>query len=457
MWQILGSFVESKFSVSEVQLMLMQQLFIQQLSMQQLFMQQPIPIYSVPFACKTPDFPTLRTFGSSELPIADRRFRFYPISGRPWKWVDFGMNVNGLVGNYPTIPVGALRLWSSQWQGLQPEPKKWNWETLDAEVEKAKGVPIVLVLGTTARWASVRPDEENVPWPDRPGTTAPPKRIEDWEKYVAAVAQRYRGKVRAYELWNEPTSAWFWAGSPEELAKLTRSAARVLRSIDPKAIILSPSGTQTQDKYRDYIAWFEEFARAGGMEGVDAVAWHLYTDGAPEEKLLRDVLKVREMMGRLGLGDRELWITEGGYLKAAGSPDPINAEQAVALLSRYLLVGMTQGMDSFYYYAWNEAADNAFAFRGDGVMPVARAWSRVGEWITQGEAIGVAKSLDGIWAVKVKRDGGEGYIVWRGKGKMRLRVPLGWKIDRVMDLNGAVEKVEGNVVVDEFPRFLLGG
>ncbi len=421
-------------------------------------MQYPPPTCSAPFASKAPGFPTFRTATLTESAIAHRTFRFYPIARKSWEWNDFGMNVNGLVGNYPTMPVGALRLWSSQWHGVQPKPQEWDWETLDAEVERAAGVPVVLVLGTTARWASARPDEVNEAWPDRPGTTAPPQHIEDWEKYVEAIAQRYKGKVRAYELWNEPTSALFWSGSPGELARLTRAAVRVLRSIDPDAIILSPSGTQTQDKYRDYIAWFEEFIQAGGMEGVDAVAWHLYTDGVPEEKLRGDLARVRGMMDRWGLGGRELWITEGGYLKAAGSPDPIDSRQAVAWLSRYLLVGMTQGMDGFYYYAWNEAADNAFAFRGEepGGMPVARAWGQVANWVRGAEVVGVASTLDGVWAVRVRRDGRDGYVVWRVRGSMRLAVPLLWGVDRVMDLNGVVERVDGDVVVDEFPRFLFG-
>jgi hypothetical protein len=36
-------------------------------------------------------------------------------------------------------------------------------------------------------------------------------------------------------------------------------------------------------------------------------------------------------------------------------------------------------------------------------------------------------------------------------------VPLVWGVDRMMDLNGEVERIGGDVVVDEFPRFLFCG
>ena len=34
--------------------------------------------------------------------------------------------------------------------------------------------------------------------------SGPPEQLEDWKDYVQAMAEHYKGKVAAYEIWNEP-------------------------------------------------------------------------------------------------------------------------------------------------------------------------------------------------------------------------------------------------------------
>ncbi|MUH46078.1 MAG: hypothetical protein F2793_06150, partial [Actinobacteria bacterium] len=49
----------------------------------------------------------------------------------------FGMHVyNAEVGSWPTIPVGAFRLWDTRttWSTIEPVKGQFNWSTLDTAV-----------------------------------------------------------------------------------------------------------------------------------------------------------------------------------------------------------------------------------------------------------------------------------------------------------------------------------
>jgi hypothetical protein len=385
--------------------------------------------------------------------------QFQASQAKGWSRSAVGMNVITPIPHFPTLPIGALRLWMANWAAVEPQPGQWDFSKLDAEIKVAQAnqTPVLLVLGTVPRWASSDPDAENILFPNSPGTQSPPKQVDQWANYVRAVAQRYKGQVYAYEIWNEPTSALFWTGSPQQLAEITKVAAQVIHEVDPAAIVGSPSGTQTRDQYRDYVAWFEEFLQAGGGEGLDAIIWHFYTEGKPEEKLAQAVQEVRQMLDRQGLGHLPFWVTEGGYLK-----DPKDADmemmQATAHISRYLLVGAIHGIDAFYYYTWDNAHDNAFHFATpDGLgTPAARAWAQTASWLVGAQVLGVATTPDNIWAMHLQRNGTTAYLVWDSDSEQRIEIPASWPVGQVMELNGNIAPIQSSPVqVGAMPKLLF--
>jgi hypothetical protein len=64
-----------------------------------------------------------------------------------------------------------------------------------------------------------------------------PVRDDVWEEYCRQIARRYKGKVRYYEIWNEPDIGVFWLGTDEEYARLLRVAYRAIKAEDPDAIV----------------------------------------------------------------------------------------------------------------------------------------------------------------------------------------------------------------------------
>ena len=186
-------------------------------------------------------------------------------------------------GEWPAFPVQATRLWDARttWLHLEPADDQWAWTTLDAHLAKAEreGVDdVTLVLASTPRWAATRVTPDDAPWLG-PGSASPPRDIEQWREYVGTVAQRYAGRIDAYEIGNEPNLATFWNGTPAQYAELVTVAAREIRQADPDATIAVNAGlVRRPDDLPALATWLGPALRQAGSAaagtagaGVDVV------------------------------------------------------------------------------------------------------------------------------------------------------------------------------------------
>src|SRR5262249_16229502 len=160
----------------------------------------------------------------------------------------FGMHIHHLAyprpTPWPTPPVPQWRLWDASvtWADLQPAKGQWRFEKLDGYVTLAEqhGTELLLTSGGSPTWASAKPQLKSS-YSSR--FTAEPANIEDWREYVRTVVSRYKGRIQAYEIWNEPNLADFWSGSIDQMLTLTREASQIIHNVDPKALVVSPSAT----------------------------------------------------------------------------------------------------------------------------------------------------------------------------------------------------------------------
>ncbi len=79
------------------------------------------------------------------------------------------------------------------WNNVEPAPGVWNWTTVDNLVNAAaaRNMGVLGVLNSTPAWA--------VP-AGSPPVASPPASDADYATFASAVAQRYAGKVSAYEV-----------------------------------------------------------------------------------------------------------------------------------------------------------------------------------------------------------------------------------------------------------------
>ena len=173
---------------------------------------------------------------------------------------------------------------------------------------RAHGVEVLGVLFGTARWASSVPDDEtDLAGIARWGLVAPAD-LSDWDLFVRTLTQRLRGRVRSWEVWNEPDIPVFWQSSPEDFAQLALSTAGALRDVDPQMRVVLNLVDRTTSYglgFRDVLLGaagnvFDVFGyHYGGPEWVDAARaiqpelrpngalWNTEAYGAPRRHISR--------------------------------------------------------------------------------------------------------------------------------------------------------------------------
>lgn len=264
----------------------------------------------------------------------------------------FGVTINSGTGAMPTFRTGAARFWDggTRWSEIQRRRGEFDWSVLDRLVNGAEraGVPALFVFGSTPKWAS--PSGPGGPYPD--GTPAPPAELGDWDAYVRAVAERYRGRIEAYELWVLANDNRFYAGSVETLVEMTRRAAGTIRSVDPAATLVCPGMGQLWNA--EGVDFLRRFAELGGYDHCDVAGIKLFQQKAndPPETMLDLTTTVDRVMHEIGIHPK-LWSTGTTYSIAL--QQPLDESTARNYAVRFYLAGIYArkvNLERMYFYNW---------------------------------------------------------------------------------------------------------
>lgn len=369
----------------------------------------------------------------------------------------FGMHVHDPIKNWPDAPFGRLRLWDTRtaWFNLQPARERFDFARLDAIVEAAarRSVEVVLPLGMTPSWAASRPLEPSPYGNQAVGGASEPQDIDDWRRFVQAVAERYRGRIHHYELWNEVNAgAGFFSGNAEAMLALQRVAYDTLKAVDPANVVISASSVGESDAQ---LAWFERYLRLMNGRHADVVAYHFYTPRKAPEALLPLVGKVRGIMQRTGNGALPLWNTESGYRVDWGQDTPATGIMgtwpnlapalAAAYLSRAYLLGWAAGLNGFFWYA----SDNGLmglAPRGAVTSTVTQAMRFTARWLV-GARLGACQTQDGIAQCALQRGAEPFWMVWTiDDAERSWALPAHINAERAYRLNGEPVPFKGGLL-----------
>jgi hypothetical protein len=370
----------------------------------------------------------------------------------------FGMHIHHTANPVPTpwpdVSVPQWRLWDADvsWADLQPAKGQWRFEKLDGYVSLAEkhGTGLLLTLGGTPKWASARPQLKSDYYP---GFTAEPANIEDWREYVRTVVSRYKGRIQAYEIWNEPNWTEYWSGSMDQMLTLTREASHIIRSTDPRALVVSPSAAAAPG-----IPWLVEFLKKGGGQYVDVIAFHFYVDPhtLPPEEMLPLIQRVRQVLADNGLADKPVWNTETGWLPPAKLESD---ELGAAFLARAYIVSWAAGIQRFYWYAWDNQYVVIITYKEDAhtVTPAGRAYEVVQRWIVGTTMNDCTESADHTWTCQLLRNGKSQWIVWNVQGNRKFDVPRTWSVASATRLLQDSQPLKGaSVDIGPVPLLLTG-
>lgn len=368
----------------------------------------------------------------------------------------FSLNIINLEygAAWPTVPFKGWRNFYTDWSILEPSPGVWNFSQVDSEVALAQqhGSEMMLILVNTPTWASARPTEvgccDGLPWRTN-GNTAEARNIEDWKNYVRTLAQRYKGRVRYYELWNEPNVPRFYSGTITELVKLNQAAYQVLKEVDPTITVVS-SALSTGG---EHLKYFENYLAQGGGNYADVIGYHFYVAPAAPETMLSLIEQVKLLMTKYGVGNKPLWNTETGW-KIVNSDRNLDDEQwaggalsdsdSSAYLARSYILSWASGVQRLYWYAWGHRSMGLTNYDAVTPKPIATAYNEVQKWMVGSKMVGCSSDQQGTWICQLQRyNVYSGWIVWNPNQTLQFSLPKAWRVKQVRDLSGAKRSISG--------------
>lgn len=260
----------------------------------------------------------------------------------------FGTNVLGVMP-----PHNPVRIWDAgvQWCDLEKQRGVWDWSKLDKLVEDAGKRSIMIVLGHPPAWAAKGgPDGRQASWMPA-GSNRPPLNNTLWKAYVSAVVTRYKGRVKYYQIWNEPADKRFYSGSWDELATAVKVGCETVKRIDPDAKTVSPP--LQPRKQAGWTTKGKMILKA--MKDVnypfDVWSMHIYPQqGEGIGGFIRDCRLVEDAL--ITHPKKPLFITECNF-NLAGQGNPYSTEEQNKIKSQVVKACNALDIPRVYWYAFN--------------------------------------------------------------------------------------------------------
>jgi hypothetical protein len=198
------------------------------------------------------------------------------------------------------------------------------WAKYDNIVDLAEqyGITIQARLDNPPAWTHADPAI---------GSFAPPDDLQDFVNYAVAVAERYRGRIRYYQIWNEPNIYPEWGEQPVSAVGYTELLCRAydaLKAVDENIVVisgpLSPTVSLTDRNLNDFL-FLDQMYRAGAGRCFDVMSAQGYGFySGPTDRRMRPFtltyarhLYIRDIMVVHGDAHKSIWISE-----AAWNPQP---------------------------------------------------------------------------------------------------------------------------------------
>lgn len=245
-----------------------------------------------------------------------------------------------------------------QWTLLEPQKDYYDWSLSDKMINVIHqyGLRLIARLDVAPDWALT-------------GNEQKPFNIEEYANFVHDFVSRYKHRVFAVEIWNEPNLAKSWANNepnPEAYVDVLKAGYNAAKAADPGIVVISgaPSATGVNDEsaMEDTI-FLERMYEAGAAPFFDVLGAHGTGYKAPPEMSLEEIARtpyygahrscgfrriedLRQIMIEQGDSQKQIWLTEFGW-----TSDPQN--QGYSWYSVPEKVRADYYVRAFYYARYN--------------------------------------------------------------------------------------------------------
>lgn len=221
-----------------------------------------------------------------------------------------------------------------QWKDSQPDrSSRISFDPYDDWVDQARalGLRVLLRVDAPPAWATGATEHN-----------APPLDDADLAEFMYQMALHFKGRVDAWEIWNEPNITWEWGmrrPDPAKLASMLKAVYPRVKAADPNTFViiggLSTTGGDFEDNGNEIhigdLGYLTLLARAGAQGYFDAIGSHPYGGPYPPEKeydinnsstpvglYFRRTELQHEAWQRATGQDVAIWLTEFGWIQDFG-------------------------------------------------------------------------------------------------------------------------------------------
>jgi hypothetical protein len=222
------------------------------------------------------------------------------------------------------------------WSRIESEKGVYNFSYYDDFVDNAKAYnkKVAGILGYGSPWIS---DSKNNSYVSK-------ENLHHFLDFVEAAVSRYKGRVDAWQIWNEPNGL-FWKGSKKDFFELTKQTALKIREIDPDVCIIGGGFLMLPKRY------IISMNRAGAMENLDAISYHPYA--ANPNGSIRQIDNFNKILSKINFqGDS--WITEVGFPTSGIYPSRVSLKNFPAYVVKTITGAAVRGIRTLIWYQFTD-------------------------------------------------------------------------------------------------------
>ncbi len=210
------------------------------------------------------------------------------------------------------------------WANIETSQGVFNFSATDSQINYAvsQGQQIIGILHDVPQWLGG-------------GTylNTPPLNTTEWSNFVGQVAQRYRGKITAYEIWNEPdlknqtTQGIGWdrdIQQPPLYIDFLHAAAQQIRAKAPGTLVVGPAlasyntATGSADRKAKIFQQIQaaNYSDGPGPSFVNVLSFHgnaSDNQSALNQAIALSSMNLEEIAYTPSLANAPIWVTEFGW------------------------------------------------------------------------------------------------------------------------------------------------
>jgi hypothetical protein len=232
------------------------------------------------------------------------------------------------------------------WGEIEPTPGKYVWGRYDrsADAQSKRGLQVTQVFHTIPAWA--RADGATNRFPDD---------LRDVYRFAKAAAQRFRGRVKAWEVWNEADIPAFSIDPGCEYAAFLKAAYLGFKAGDSGLPVTQVSFALASERFG------ESLMENGAPAYYDIFNYHIYD--IPGNYAARAAVHKR-LLARSGVQGRPIWLTEAGIpLKAVNAIlTPEDQRRQAEFIPKSYVESLAHGTDRHFFFVFPHYLENGVEF-----------------------------------------------------------------------------------------------